>query len=166
MFCQEHLKLYTVGYRVKYENRTFCNYIITLCVHCQENLYTFRTFFSIILMMEIFAERLEKSLKLKKISQKDLAEFVCIRRPTISDWKKNGSIPAGDICFRIADFLGVDCRWLVTGESPLEDTLSPVQKKLLDDWEELNEHEKAAVLAMIGSFLESKAAKVQADNIG
>ena len=114
----------------------------------------------------LIVERIDSLLKKRGDSRVQLALAIGLKPQNISAWSVRGTIPAGDICFRIADFLGVDCRWLVTGESPLEDKLSPVQKKLLDDWEELNEHEKAAVLAMIGSFLESKAAKVQADNIG
>ena len=52
--------------------------------------------------MEYFIDRLEKVLKDKGISKTELAEKNGIRRPTISDWKKNGAVPSGDVGLKIA----------------------------------------------------------------
>lgn len=69
---------------------------------------------------EIFMDRVEDVLKQKKLTQKELAEDLGLRRPTLSDWKKNGAVPAGDICLRIAYYLGVSVEWLISGKEKEE----------------------------------------------
>ena len=66
--------------------------------------------------MELFAERLERLIKEKGLTQVAVADSVGIRRPTISDWKKNGSYPTADVAVKIARLLGVSVEYLVTGE--------------------------------------------------
>jgi len=63
-----------------------------------------------------FSERLETLLKQNKITQKELAEYLNIRRPSISDWKKDGSYPRVDIAIKIAKKLGTTVEYLITGE--------------------------------------------------
>ena len=65
--------------------------------------------------MECFVERLESILKEKGITKTELANKIGIRRPTLSEWKKNGAIPAGDVCVKIARYLDVDVEYLITG---------------------------------------------------
>lgn len=117
--------------------------------------------------MEMFSDRLDTVLKEKKITQKELAEKIGIRRPTISDWKKNGACPPIDIALRIADYLGVDCRWLVTGEESETITLSQEEKKLLAEWRELSGQDKEEIEMLID--FKNKAAKAKAlpaDSVG
>lgn len=66
--------------------------------------------------MELFAERLERLIKEKKLTQTAVADSVGIRRPTISDWKKNGSYPTADVAVKIAKLLGVSTEYLITGQ--------------------------------------------------
>lgn len=66
--------------------------------------------------MECFVERLESILKEKGITKTELANKIGIRRPTLSEWKKNGAIPAGDVCVKIAEYLDVDVEYLITGK--------------------------------------------------
>ena len=66
--------------------------------------------------MELFAERLERLIKEKGLTQVAVADSVGIRRPTISDWKKNGSYPTADVAVKIARLLDVSVEYLVTGE--------------------------------------------------
>ena len=66
--------------------------------------------------MESFAERLERLLKERMITQIAVADSVGIRRPTISDWKKNGSYPTADVAIKIAKLLNVSVEYLITGE--------------------------------------------------
>lgn len=117
--------------------------------------------------MEMFSDRLDKVLRERKITQKELAEKIGIRRPTISDWKKNGACPTIDVALRIADFLNVDCRWLVTGEESEKVTLSQEEKKLLAAWDELSQADKEEIEMLID--FKSKAAKAKAlpaDSVG
>jgi transcriptional regulator with XRE-family HTH domain len=62
-----------------------------------------------------FIERLETLLKEKGISQKSLAEYIGIRNPSISDWKKEGTIPRADVAIKIAEYLNVSVEYLING---------------------------------------------------
>jgi len=117
--------------------------------------------------MEMFSDRLDTVLKEKKITQKELAEFLQIRRPTISDWKKNGAVPPADVALKIAKFLDVDIWWLVFGESQEAPELTAEQKRLLASWEELSGQDKEEIEMLID--FKNKAAKaksVPADSVG
>lgn len=82
--------------------------------------------------MELFAERLERLIKEKKLTQIAVADSVGIRRPTISDWKKNGSYPTADVAVKIAKLLNVSVEYLVTGEdtNPLAQENAMLKEKL------------------------------------
>lgn len=82
--------------------------------------------------MELFAERLERLLKQNKITQTALADRVGIRRPTISDWKKNGSYPTADIAVKIAAALNTSVEFLVTGndKNPLAEENKELKERL------------------------------------
>lgn len=82
--------------------------------------------------MELFAERLERLIKERKLTQVAVADSVGIRRPTISDWKKNGSYPTADVAVKIAKLLNVSVEYLVTGEdtNPLAQENALLKEKL------------------------------------
>ena len=74
-----------------------------------------------------FMNRVESVLKEKRITQKELGGELKLRRPSLSDWKKNGSVPAGDICIKISHYLNVSVEWLISGK---EETLTNEEKKI------------------------------------
>lgn len=81
----------------------------------------------------MFVDRLERLLKENHLSQSALADVVQIRRPTISDWKKNGSFPTADVAVRIAKALHTTVEYLVTGEQDdSEAKLNELKKKVLE----------------------------------
>ena len=80
--------------------------------------------------MELFAERLERLIKEKKLTQIAVADSVGIRRPTISDWKKNGSYPTADVALKIAKLLGVTVEYLISGEENQGLTLAEENSRL------------------------------------
>lgn len=92
--------------------------------------------------METFIERLENILKQNKITQTEIAEAINLRRPTISEWKKNGNVPAGDICCKIADFLNVSVEWLITGK---DKSLSVHDRELLKKYNLLTTEQKEMI---------------------
>lgn len=96
-----------------------------------------------------FMDRVESILKEKRLTQKELAEDLGLRRPTLSDWKKNGAVPAGDICLRIADYLGVSVEWLVTGK---EAALSSEERTLLKQWQVLSEEQKDTIRTLLNKW--------------
>jgi len=127
----------------------------------------FPYFFFDYLSMTLFIDRLETLLKEKKVTQKELAEFLNIRRPTISDWKKNGAVPSADIALKIAKYLDTTVEFLVYGESEEAPELTPEQKKLLASWAELSDEDKEEIGMLID--FKNKAAKakdVPADSVG
>jgi transcriptional regulator with XRE-family HTH domain len=65
-----------------------------------------------------FIERLERLIKEKKTSQKAVAEYAGITGASLSEWKKEGTIPRADVALRIAEFLGVSVEYLITGVEP------------------------------------------------
>lgn len=87
----------------------------------------------------VFMDRVESILKQKKLTQKELAEKLGLRRPSLSEWKKNGSIPAGDVCLKIADYLKVSVEWLITGK---DKSFSEEEQKLLRQWKALTPEQK------------------------
>ena len=103
-----------------------------------------------------FMDRVESILKEKRLTQKELAEDLGLRRPTLSDWKKNGAVPAGDICIRIADYLGVSVEWLVTGK---EAALSSEERTLLKQWKVLSEEQKDTIRTLHDKWVSEHQAR-------
>ena len=103
-----------------------------------------------------FMDRVESLLKEKRLTQKELAEDLELRRPTLSDWKKNGAVPAGDICIRIADYLGVSVEWLVTGK---EAALSSEERTLLKQWQVLSEEQKDTIRTLLDKWVSEHQAR-------
>lgn len=101
--------------------------------------------------MEYFIDRLEKVLKDKGISKTELAEKNGIRRPTISDWKKNGAVPSGDVCLKIARYLGVSAEWLISGEET-KDYIPAEEKKRLSMLRELTPEQRHTIDVLLNDF--------------
>ena len=72
--------------------------------------------------MESFYRRLERLLKDKGISKKDLAEKCGISNNGISTWGVTGAVPRADVAVKIAGILGVSTEYLITGKIPEIDT--------------------------------------------
>jgi SOS-response transcriptional repressor LexA len=98
-----------------------------------------------------FIERLETLLKKKGISQKSLAEYIGIRNPSISEWKKEGTIPRADVAIGIAKFLDVSVEYLITGEDKAG--LTPEQRDLLRNYDQLDTRDRQTVLDLIDTML-------------
>ncbi len=62
-----------------------------------------------------FVERIDNLLKEKNLKRAALCDAVGIDVTSISAWKKRGTIPAGDVCVKIARYLDVDVEYLITG---------------------------------------------------
>lgn len=95
-----------------------------------------------------FIDRLELVLKQKNITKTELANKLNIRWPTLSEWAKNGSIPAADIALKIADYLNVSLEWLITGKEK-ENTITMEQKELLELCAKLTPEQSATIKTVI-----------------
>jgi len=103
-----------------------------------------------------FMDRVESVLKERNLTQKELAESLNLRRPTLSDWKKNGAVPAGDICLRIAEYLNVSVEWLISGK---ESGLSNEEKWLLAQWGQLDPTQQDTVRTLLDKWEADRTAR-------
>jgi SOS-response transcriptional repressor LexA len=73
--------------------------------------------------------------------------MVNIRRPSISDWKKNGSYPYADIAVKIAKILNTTVEYLVTGTPPegVPHDILDIARKIAS----LDGQDRAEILALI-----------------
>jgi SOS-response transcriptional repressor LexA len=101
-----------------------------------------------------FSERLKTLIKAKNTSQKAIAEYLCIRRPSISDWKHLETIPGADIAIKLAKYLGVSVEYLITGEDEAGLTLE--QRNLLQNYDKLNKRDRQTVLDLIETMLKNQ----------
>jgi transcriptional regulator with XRE-family HTH domain len=69
---------------------------------------------------------------------------------SITDWSK-GSIPAADTALKIADFLRVSYRWLLTGED--ETGLTPEQRELIAKYDALDKRGQRMMFEMLDLLL-------------
>lgn len=63
-----------------------------------------------------FVERIDDLLKEKNLKRAALCDAIGLTHSAITDWKKRGTIPAGDVCVKIARYLDVDVEYLITGK--------------------------------------------------
>ena len=76
--------------------------------------------------------RIEKLLDAKRITHLELANAVGVGNAAVSTWKRNDRIPRADDLFKIADYLEVSPKWLLTGEQDEEIEIE-VQRLLKND---------------------------------
>lgn len=77
-----------------------------------------------------FVDRINLSLKSRHISKGKFYEDLGLANNSSTNWNKRGTIPSADVVLKIADYLGVSVRYLVTGED--EEGISPRERELLD----------------------------------
>lgn len=94
----------------------------------------------------------EKALPLmeaKKIKQMDLVRATGKTNAAVNDWVKKGVMPRADDALKIADYLGVSLRYLITGETETEPNYSPAMRRLISVAEELEEEDIISLLEFI-----------------
>lgn len=109
---------------------------------------------------------MDTSLKLrelreeKKIKQKDLAEIMNVSPNTVSYWEQGKREPNFDDLKKLADIFDVSLDYLLGRDNSKCANLSNEQKKLLNDFEELNKSNQEIILSTIAAFLTQQAARV------
>lgn len=94
--------------------------------------------------MEIFYDRVIELAKTQHITQYQLSVAIGISDSSIGNWKNKGTIPSGEICYKIAKYFNVNTEWLISGIGPKRSykekdsydmrisQLSTAKQKLLD----------------------------------
>lgn len=114
-----------------------------------------------------FVERIDEKLKEKNIKRVGMCEDVGIDTSIMTAWKKRGTIPAADICLKIAEYLGTSVEYLVTGK---EKNLSSVEltqeeEEVLDVWEDLNDFQKNTIKTLLESYKKENQAELKKDSV-
>ncbi len=84
----------------------------------------------------------------KGLKQVDLVRGVGCSKGTVHAWIKRDTLPPADRAVKIADYLGVTVRYLVTGERS-EDELSPLEQRLLVLCQGLSDQRMDVVISVV-----------------
>ncbi len=114
-----------------------------------------------------FVERIDKKLKEKNIKRVGMCEDIGIDTSIMTAWKKRGTIPAADICLKIAEYLGTSVEYLVTGkEKDLSSVdLTQEEEEVLDVWENLNDFQKNTIKTLLESYKKENQAELKKDSV-
>ena len=107
----------------------------------------------------LIVERIDRLLKERKSNRVELAEAIGINPQNISAWSVRGTVPAGDICIKIADILHVSVKWLITGK---EEGLSNEENRLLSIYKELTPQQKDTIWTLLEKWDSENKAEEEA----
>ena len=96
--------------------------------------------------MTDFVKRIDEVLLERNLKRAALCNDLNLSATAITDWARRGTVPAGDICLRIADYLGVSAEWLINGK---ESELTPEERHLLTLWAHLNSEQKDTISTLL-----------------
>jgi transcriptional regulator with XRE-family HTH domain len=96
-------------------------------------------------------KRVDEIAQKKGISRKHVLIDLGMNPSSFTDWSKRGTIPSADKALKVADYLGVSIRWLLTGED--EYGLSRDERNLLSFWDRLTEDNQRMLLAWLDTTL-------------
>lgn len=102
-----------------------------------------------------FVERIDQKLKEKNLKRISLCDDLGITHSALTDWKKRGTIPSGDICLKIAEYLGVSVEWLVRGKekkSPFE-TYTIEEIKRLAKLRDITPEQKESIDILLDGYM-------------
>lgn len=100
-------------------------------------------------------ERITQKCKEMNIVKKNVLEALSLPDNCFSNWSARGTIPAADVCIRIADYLNVSVEWLVTGK---EKGLSSEERNLLRQWSYLTPQQKETIQTLLDKWEENYTA--------
>ena len=96
--------------------------------------------------MTDFVKRIDEVLLERNLKRAALCNDLNLSATAITDWARRGTVPAGDICLRIADYLGVSVEWLINGK---ESNLTPEERHLLTLWAHLTSEQKDTISTLL-----------------
>jgi transcriptional regulator with XRE-family HTH domain len=96
--------------------------------------------------------RIDDLLAAQNKGRKDLIIAIGANRGVLTNWDKRETVPAADIALKIADYLGVSLRWLITGKD--EQGLTLEERNLLVKYRSLDDRDRYEVNALLDAKLE------------
>lgn len=103
----------------------------------------------------LIVERIDNLLKERNLNRVALAEAIGIKPQNISAWSVRGTVPAGDICLKIAEYLNVSIVWLISGR---EDGMSNEERWVLSQWKSLDVVQKDTVRTLLEKWESDRTA--------
>lgn len=99
-----------------------------------------------------FVERIDEKLKEKNLKRLSLCDDLNLTHSALTDWKKRGTIPSGDICLKIANYLNVSVEWLLTGEEKQAPQLSQEEEQFIGTYQSLTEEQKKTIRILLDGY--------------
>jgi len=106
--------------------------------------------------MTDFVNRIDEVLLSKNLKRAALCLDLELSQTAITDWSRRGTIPAGDICLKIAEYLNVSVEWLITGK---ENGLSQEERQLLRQWRIISPEQKDTLQVLLDKWESDLVAK-------
>ena len=100
-------------------------------------------------------DRINDICRKKGIKKKDVSEALKLPDNCFSNWSARGTIPAGDICLKIAEYLNVSIKWLICGK---EGGLNNEERWLLSQWKSLDAVQKDTVRTLLNKWESDRTA--------
>lgn len=94
-------------------------------------------------------KRIDDELRYRGETRVELAKFLGIKPQNISAWYTRGTVPAGDICLKIAEYLHVSIEYLINGKEPGS---SQEERWLLSEWNKLTDEQKDNIRIMLAGW--------------
>ncbi|MDR2658709.1 MAG: helix-turn-helix domain-containing protein [Spirochaetaceae bacterium] len=99
----------------------------------------------------VIVKRINDVLKDLKKQRKEFCLAVGIANNTLRTWEVRDSDPSAKVLLRIADYLGVSVRWLLTGKD--ERSFSRDERNLLAKYQCLTEENQRVIHAAMDAML-------------
>ena len=112
--------------------------------------------------MTDFVLRIDSVLKKLNLKRASLCSDLGLSSTAITDWARRGTVPAGDICLKIADYLKVSAVWLITGK---EEGMSNEEKKLLTIYQKLSAEQKDTIWTLLEKWEREYELKEEAERM-
>ena len=112
--------------------------------------------------MTDFVLRIDSVLKKLNLKRASLCSDLGLSSTAITDWARRGTVPAGDICLKIADYLKVSAVWLITGK---EEGMSNEEKKLLSIYQKLSPEQKDTIWTLMEKWEREYELKEEAEKM-
>lgn len=112
--------------------------------------------------MTDFVMRIDSILQEKNLKRAALCTELGLSSTAITDWARRGTVPAGDVCLRIAEYLHVSAVWLITGK---EEGLSIEENKLLSIYKDLTPDQKDTIWTLLEKWDAENKTRAEAEKM-
>lgn len=115
-----------------------------------------------------FVNRIDLLLKEKLLKRTSFCELMGLTKTALTDWERRNTIPAADVALKIADYLNVSVRYLVTGEDEkavVKENLTREEREFLNQWNSFSDEQKKSIMALWNLYVQEQMEKEKA-NLG